>query len=222
MSHHKQPVLHRLGGSDMHKLYTRAGSGGFVVEAALEMAGVPYERVDVTKGVEPDDQFREVSPLGQVPAMVLPDGTAMTESAAIAQLISESYPYARLAPATDDAGRPDFLRWMAFQTSVIYPAILRIYYAPRYTADPAGIEAVKAAAVAEVDRAFGIVDKALEGRQWLTGDHMSLADVYLLMVVCWHPEPRKAESAWPDIARVCAMLRDVPVIKDLNVRHELW
>lgn len=51
---------------------------------------------------------------------------------------------------------------------------------------------------------------------------MSIADVYLLMLAHWHPEPRKAESAWPNIARVSAMLRDVPVLKDLNIRHELW
>ncbi|MEJ6781752.1 glutathione S-transferase family protein [Aminobacter sp. Piv2-1] len=206
----------------MYKLYTRAGSGGFVVEAALELAGAPFERIDVAKGVDPDERFAEVSPLRQVPALVLPEGEAMTESAAICQLIAERYPYARLAPASDGIGRADFLRWMAFMTSVVYPAILRIYYASRYTADAAGAGAVKAAAIAELDRGFGIVERALAGRRWLAGERMSVADVYLLMLVFWHPEAGKADAAWPNIARLCAMLKDVPVIKDLNVRHELW
>lgn len=206
----------------MYKLYTRAGSGGFVVEAALELAGAPFERIDVAKGVDPDERFAEVSPLRQVPALVLPEGGAMTELAAMCQLIAERYPASGLAPAADAPDRPDFLRWMTFMTSVMYPALLRIYYAPRYTADPDGIEAVKAAALAEVDRGFGIVDQALEGKLWLAGERMSIADIYLLMLVCWHPEPRKAEGAWPEIARVSAMLRDVPVIKDLNVQHEMW
>lgn len=206
----------------MYKLYTRAGSGGFVVEAALEMAGAPFERINVVKGVAPDEQFGKISPLGQVPALVLPEGGSMTESAAMCQLIAERYPNAELAPQPGAEGRADFLRWMTFLTSVMYPALLRIYYAPRYTTDPDGVEAVKAAALAEVDRGFGVVDEALRGKPWLAGERMSIADVYLLMLVCWHPEPRKAESAWPEIARISAMLRAVPVLKDLNVDHEMW
>lgn len=206
----------------MYQLYTRAGSGGFVVEAALELAGMPFERINVIKGVDPDHVFRSISPLGQVPALVLPDGTTMTESAAMCQLIAERAPQARLAPVAGAPGRADFLRWLTFLSSVMYPALLRYYYAQRYTADPQGIEAVKIAAVAESDRGFGIVDAALQRRNWLAGERMSIADVYLLMLAYWHPEAGKVAATWPDIERVCAMLRDVPAIKDLNVRHELW
>lgn len=206
----------------MYKLYTRAGSGGFVVEAALEMAGAPFERINVIKGVAPDEQFASISPLGQVPALVLPEGGSMTESAAMCQLIAERFPNAGLAPQPGAPERADFLRWMAFLTSVMYPAILRIYYAPRYSADANGADGVRLAAVAETDRGFGVIEDALEGRQWLTGERMSIADVYLLMLAYWHPEPGKAAASWPNIQRVCSMLRDVPAIKDLNVRHELW
>ena len=52
----------------MYTLYTRAGSGGFAVEAALAMAGVPFTKVDVKRG-PPDDAFRAISPLGQVPVL---------------------------------------------------------------------------------------------------------------------------------------------------------
>jgi glutathione S-transferase len=111
---------------------------------------------------------------------------------------------------------------MAFMSSTLYPAILRRYYAPRYTADPDGKVAVEDAAVAEIDRGLGIVDGALEGRDWLAGDRLSLADVYLLMLYCWHPEPQRAREAWPNIERVCAALRQHPVIVELNGAHEMW
>ncbi|MBB6467709.1 glutathione S-transferase [Aminobacter lissarensis] len=206
----------------MYRLYTRAGSGGFVVEAAFELAGVPFERIEVVKGVEPAAEFRTISPLGQVPALVLPDGHAMTESAAMCQLIAERHPDARLAPTVDAPGRADFLRWMAFLTSVTYPALLREYYAHRYTTDAGGIEAVKAAAVAEAERSFSVVDAALEGRDWLAGAHMSIADVYLLMLVYWHPEPAKIAATWPNLERVCAVLRENALLKELNVSHAMW
>lgn len=206
----------------MYRLYTRAGSGGFVVEVAFELAGVPFERIEVVKGVEPEAEFRRISPLGQVPALVLPDGHAMTESAAMCQLIAERYPYARLAPAADAPGRADFLRWLTFLSSVMYPALLRYYYAQRYTVDPQGIEAVKVAAIAESNRGFGVLDAALKGRDWLAGERMSIADVYLLMLAHWHPEAGKVAATWPNIERVCAAQREHAVLKQLNASHEMW
>ncbi|TJX24735.1 MAG: glutathione S-transferase family protein, partial [Mesorhizobium sp.] len=116
----------------------------------------------------------------------------------------------------------EFLRWMAFMSSVLYPAVLRLYYAHRYTTDAEGTKAVKQAAVAEMDRGFAVVDAALRGRDWLVGDKMSLADIYLVMLVAWHPDIDRARAAWPDIERLWARLRQHPLMKTLNTSHEMW
>ena len=204
----------------MYKLYTRPNSGGFVVEAALVLAGVPFDQIDVPK--PPDPAFLAISPLNQVPVLTLPDGNSITESAAMCILLAERHPDAGLAPAVGSPARADFLRWMTFMSSVIYPAALRFFYAHRYTADPGGLEAVKQAAVAEMDRGFAIVDTALAGHDWLVGDHLSLADIYLVMLIAWHPEVEKVRTAWPNIERLWAGLRQHPVMKKLNTSHDMW
>ena len=56
----------------------------------------------------------------QVPAMLLPNGELMTESAAILIWLADSHPEARLAPTMAAHARPAFLRWMAFVSSAIY------------------------------------------------------------------------------------------------------
>ncbi|RUX97938.1 MULTISPECIES: glutathione S-transferase family protein [unclassified Mesorhizobium] len=206
----------------MYKLYTRPGSGGFVVEAALALANVPFEQIDVPKTDRPDPAFLGISPLNQVPVLTLPDGSSMTESAAICILLAERHPNAGLAPAVDTPARADFLRWMTFMSSVLYPAVLRFYYAYRYTADPDGTKAVKQAAVAEMDRGFAVLDAALQGRDWLVGSQLSLADIYLVMLVAWHPDVDKARTAWPNIERLWSKLRDNPLMKTLNTSHEMW
>ncbi|PWJ90508.1 glutathione S-transferase [Mesorhizobium loti] len=206
----------------MYKLYTRPGSGGFVVEAALVLANVPFEQIDVPKTDRPDPAFLGISPLNQVPVLTLPDGSSMTESAAICILLAERHPNAGLAPAVDTPARADFLRWMTFMSSVLYPAVLRFYYAYRYTADPDGTKAVKQAAVAEMDRGFAVLDAALQGRDWLVGSQLSLADIYLVMLVAWHPDVDKARTAWPNIERLWSKLRDNPLMKTLNTSHEMW
>jgi glutathione S-transferase len=204
----------------MYKLYTRPGTGGFVVEAALQAAGAPFERTDVPKGVPHESAFLAVSPLGQVPAIVLPDGKSMTESAAICMLLAERYPEARLAPAAGSPERADFLRWMAFMSG-LYLADLRYFYANRYTADPAGIEAVKEAALTEMDRDFAILDAALAGREGLAGAR-SIADVYLLMLAHWHPVADRPRDEWKNIVRLCEALKQEPALAELNERHRIW
>lgn len=146
----------------------------------------------------------------------------MTESAAICILLAERHPDAALAPAANSPDRADFLRWMTFMSSVIYQADLRFYYAHRYTADPGDVGAVKRAAISEMDRSFAILDAALEGRDWLVGDRLSLADIYLVMLVAWHPEVGKVRTAWPNIERLWAKLREHQVTRKLNASHAMW
>jgi glutathione S-transferase len=206
----------------MYRLYTRPGSGGFVVEAALALAGAPFDQIDVPKKDSPDQAFLDISPLNQVPVLTLPDGRTITESAAISILLAERHPEAGLAPAAGLPARADFLRWMAFMSSALYPAVLRFYYAHRYTADAEGVKAVKEAAITEMDRGFAVLDKALAGRDWLVGDTLSIADIYLVMLVAWHPEIGKVAAAWPDIERLWARLRDHDLMRKLNAAHAMW
>ena len=204
----------------MYRLYTRPGTGGFVVEAALQAAEAPFELIDVPKGVPHGPAFLAVSPLGQVPAIVLPDGKPMTESAAICILLAERYPQARLAPAAGTPERAEFQRWLIFQSGV-YQADQRYFYAHRYTSDPAGIDAVKEAALAEMDRDFAILDDALAGRQGLAGER-SIADVYLLMLAHWHPVADRPRDGWKNIVRMCETLKQEPALAELNKRHRIW
>jgi glutathione S-transferase len=206
----------------MYKLYTRPGSGGFVVEAALALAGAPFEQIDVPKKDAPDPAFLAISPLNQVPVLTLPNGHSLTESAAICILLAELHPQAGLAPEAGSPDRADFLRWMAFMSSVLYPAILRLYYAHRYTADAGNLQAVKDAAVTEMDRGFTIIDNTLADRDWLAGDTLSLADIYLVMLVAWHPDLDKAHTAWPNIERLWSRLRQHDLMRKLNASHEMW
>lgn len=206
----------------MHTLYTRPGSGGFVVEAALRLCGQPFSAVAVQRGGPYDPAFQAISPLRQIPVLVLPDGRSMTESAAICIYLSEIHPQAELGPQVGAPDRADFLRWMLFMSSALYPALLRYFYAPRYTAAPAGVEGVRQAAVSECDRLFEILEQALQGRDWLVGSRRTIADIYLLMLAHWHPEGDKPRAEWINIVRVCEALKHDPVLAELNTTHRIW
>ena len=172
-----------------YTLYSNKGSGGFAVEAALAKAGAPYTivRVDYDKDEQKSAAFAKINPMQQIPAMTLPDGTLMTESAAMAIHLAQAFPGKRLAPAMGTPGHAKFLRWMLFMAVNLYEADLRYFYPGRYTADAAGADAVKASGAAHMAKSFAVIEQELD--PFLFGNDLSIADVYLAMLAQWSPVP---------------------------------
>lgn len=205
----------------MHILYTRPETGGFAVHAALEQSGLEHELVtiDKAKGDHEAAEFCKLSPLGQVPVLKLPDATSMTESAAMMIYIGDLRPDSGLCPPPGSALRPHYLRWMVFGAANLYTADLRYFYADRHTSDPAGIEGVKASALADLTGQLGIVDQALADRPYLLGNAWSGADIYIAMLAHWHPDLPALFAACPNLQRMCNALRELDCVKAANAYH---
>src|SRR3984957_12621990 len=117
----------------VYKLYGRPGSGSLAVQVALEEIGAKYERIWVGREAADVAQFRAINPAGRVPALVLPDGTTMFESAAMLIHLALGHPQSALAPPPGTGRHALFLQWMVFLSANAYEAVLRIYYSARYS-----------------------------------------------------------------------------------------
>jgi glutathione S-transferase len=202
-----------------YTLYSHDGSGGFAVEAALVKAGAAHRviTVDTAKGEQNQPEFVAINPMRQVPVLVLPDGTTMTESAAIVVHLAAAFPDQALAPKPATPAHARFLRWMFFMAANLYEGDLRYFYAERYTTDPAGIEGVKGAGAAHMKKSFAVVEDALAPGPFLCGPALTMADVYLAMLMAWSPEPIASRR----LLAVSAAVAADPLIKPLWVRHGL-
>lgn len=205
----------------MHTLYTRPETGGFAVHAALEQSGAEYNLVTIDKaeGHHESAEFNHLSPLGQVPLLKLPDGSAMTESAAMMIYLGDLNPDAGLCPPPGSALRPHYLRWMVFGAANLYMADLRYYYADRHTTDPAGIDGIKATALADLTKQLRIVDRAIGDQPFLLGDIWSGADIYTAMIAYWHPDPPALFAACRNLERMCNSVRELSCVKAANEYH---
>jgi GST-like protein len=117
----------------MLTLYGTKGSGSAAIEAALVRAGFAYTGVDAASwNPGPGrDALLQVNPLGQIPTLVLADGTVMTESAAILIHLGLAAPPGLLLPQEAGA-RARVLRGLVYIAANCYAAISVIDYPERW------------------------------------------------------------------------------------------
>src|ERR1700744_626534 len=97
-----------------YKLYGDYGSGAFIAEAALAEAGAPYafELVSLERNEQKAPEFLAINPSGKIPALRLPGGAIVTESAAILLPLADHFPPARLLPPQGGVARATAYRWL--------------------------------------------------------------------------------------------------------------
>ena len=172
-----------------YTLYGRPGSGSVAVQIALEESGAPYELVWVGSADADVAAYRALSPTGRVPALGLPDGSVMFESAAILIHLALAHPEARLAPAAGTPAHARFLQWLVFLSANVYDAALRTYYSDRYsTLGAEGADAVRQRAAEDYLRDLTLIASHLG--PYVLGAEYSLADGYLSMLAGWYPGER--------------------------------
>jgi len=200
-----------------YRLYNRVGSGGFVAEAALAMADAPYEleELDSKPGTPLPESFRATNPWRQVPTLVLPDGSTLTETAAILIHIAACFPDKGLAPPPGTPEHAAFLRWMVFTNVNIYEAVLRRSYPSRYTTDPDSIESTQEAAIARMGDALTVLENAINPGPFLLGETMSVADIYVAMLFVWFRGTIDA----PRLTALTEGARQHPVVGPIWRRH---
>jgi GST-like protein len=117
----------------MLTLYGAKGSGVAAIEAALARAGLAHASVEAaawTPGPGLDALLR-VNPLGQIPTLLLADGTVLTESAAILIHLGLTAAPGLLLPAEPSA-RATAIRGLVFIAANCYAAISVIDYPERW------------------------------------------------------------------------------------------
>jgi glutathione S-transferase len=202
-----------------YKLYGRQGSGSLVVQVALEEAGAPYERVWISQEPAVLEQYKKVNPLGRVPALALPDGTLMFESAAMLIHIAGAHPRAALAPTAGTSADARFLQWIVHLSANVYEAVLRIYYSDRYsTRGEADAAVIRDRAVEQYLAHLEFIAQALD--PYVLGSGYSLADSYLYMLAGWHPGDKA--DLWKRIPKLeahTALIGARPAVKKVEADH---
>jgi len=164
------------------------GCGNAIVESAFALAGVPVdtEEVDYSASSPTRERLLAVNPLGQVPALVLPDDRVLTESLAMLHYLDDLEPGARLIPPPGDATRAAFYRWSVFLVAAVYPTFTYGDEPAKWVANAEGAKQLRESTDAHRKVLWGQVEAAA-GAPWFLGERFSALDLYLASMTHWRP-----------------------------------
>jgi GST-like protein len=198
-------------------VYGALGSGSIPVEAALTLLDLPFEVIEgATWQHDPAvlARVKAVNPLVQIPAIVLPSGEIMTESAAILTWLADSHPAARLSPALDDPRRAAFLRWMTFIPASIYSLYWIRDDPSRITSRPEDHALVKQRTADRIADCWEMMDAQVSPGRYILGDEMTVLDLYVAVVSRWGPRRKAFYRRAPKMTQVVRRIDADPRLAD--------
>jgi len=206
----------------MYTLYGMKGSGSASTEAALALIGAPWHLVE-TASWERNDAFEELlrlNPLGQIPTLVLPDGSALSESAAILIHLGSAHPDSGLLPRAASA-RAQALRGLVFIAANCYAAISIIDYPERWCedADEATQQRIRAGTRARLHRHWEIFADLFPARPWLGGEAPGALDLLAAVVSKWSGSRPYLQQTRPAFHETLLRIEARPEVAAVFARH---
>ena len=204
-----------------YRLYGRAGWGSAIVEAQLAWYGLPYafEPVgDLLREPEARKKLETVNPLAQIPTLVMPDGSVMSESAAITLLLADITGQESLVPEPRSAERAHFLRWLVFIVANIYPTFTYADDPARFVSVNAARDPFRAATDAYAQRLWKQVDGAAAAPFFL-GERFSALDIYVAVMTRWRPKRGWFETETPHLFAIARRADQVPELAEVWERN---
>jgi len=208
----------------MYTLFGFKGSGSAAVECALEMTGADYRIVEAASW-EPGDALAElerVNPLRQIPTLLLPDGTVLTESAAILMHLGFAFPHAGLfsdVPSERDLA----LRGLVYIAANCYSCITVIDYPERFTTatDEAARLAVRAGATERLHRHWDIFADLypVAADHYIAGEQPGALDLLAAVVSKWSGTRQHVKESRPAFSALLERIDSHPAVALVFGRH---
>jgi GST-like protein len=206
----------------MYTLFGTKGSGSAAAEAALALASVEFRSVDAASW-EPGpgrDELARVNPLCQIPTLVLPDKSVLTESAAILIHLGLAHPASGLLPASA-TDRAQAIRGLVYVAANCYAAIGIIDYPERWCAeaDKATNQRIQAGSRQRLHHLWEVFADTFPARPFLGGQRIGALDLLAAVVSKWSGARKHLAQARPEFSALLARIENEPRVAPIFARH---
>ncbi len=193
------------------QLYSLPTPNGQKVSIALEETGLPYDAhlVDFNTNDQLSPEFLSLNPNNKIPAIIDPDGPGgqalpLFESGAILLYLADKS--GKLRPS-DPAARWQVTQWLMFQMGGIGPMFGQVGFFHKFAGKEIDDPRPRERYYGEARRLLGVLDRQLDGRDWIAGDY-SIADIATgPWLKCLRDFYQAGDAVgWHELARVPAYL----------------
>lgn len=168
---------------DVVQLYAFPTPNGVKVSIALEEMEIPYEAhlVTLSDADVKSPEFLSLNPNNKIPAIVDPNGPDGTpiglfESGAILIYLAEKSGKLIGNSASEKA---EITQWLMFQMGGLGPMLGQLGFFYKFAGADIEDPRPRERYLNEAKRLLGVLDKQLEGRDWVAGDY-SIADIAIV------------------------------------------
>jgi glutathione S-transferase len=191
------------------KLYYLKGACSLASCISLIEAGQQFEAFEVERGTKKTTDgknLNDINPKGYVPALVLDDGTVLTENVSVLSYISTLDASGKLAPKIGTPGFFKVLEWLAFVNGEVHKQLSVLFR-------PTSTDEMKKSAREAVLNRYAYVDRILADKPYLTGENFTVADAYLYVTLSWLGRLEIDISGYPKLSAYYERCRARPAVQ---------
>jgi len=203
------------------KLYYSPGTcslAAHIVAREADLA-IELEKVDIFKTphlTARGENFNQINPKGYVPALLLDDGSLLTEGAAIVQYLADLNPDAGLAPAAGTLERYQLQSWLNFIAAELHklysPWLFHAEYGP----------AMQQIARDKISGRLAVLENHLaEQGPFLMGDQFTVVDAYLFVIVGWSNFAKVDLMAFPALRTFMGIVGSRPKVREAQAAERM-
>lgn len=188
----------------MIDLYYWATPNGHKIAIFLEEAGLPYQLhpVNISKGEQFKPEFLSIAPNNRIPAIVDHDASdgkgalPLFESGAILTYLAEKIH--QFIPS-DPRKKAEVMQWLFWQMAGLGPMAGQNHHFNVYAPEkvPYAIERY----TKETARLYGVLNKHLEGREWVAASEYSIADMAIYPWIVPHETQKQNLNDFPHLKK---------------------
>lgn len=191
------------------KLFYAPGSCSMASHITLEESGIPYEttRVNLKEKKTADGQnYLAINPKGYVPCVQLEDGTVLTENTALLPYLGELNPDSGLMPTGGSRESYRVREWLAYINGEVHKNCSPLF-------SPVAADAIKSFHREVLGKRLPVVDKALNGVNFLVGERFTVADAYLFVILSWFPRLNLDLGPYPNLKAFFERVKARPAVQ---------
>lgn len=186
----------------MYTLFYYPRNASWAPHMLMAEMQLDYELILVDRKTEAqkDPEYLKLNPTGRIPTLIVNE-QPIYESAAICLFLCEQHPDKNLIPPAGTIERAKFFQWLFYLNASLQPELMTYFYPQKHTIATSGHDEIKQAQEQRVTDMFALIDKELQGKDFILGETLSACDFVLFMLLHWGSGMKRPPLHFPNLRR---------------------